>query len=173
MVQFCRATSWQALSVMVLSVGFWSSAGVAFSQSDAAPASSGMAHVSCRGAANEIRLTINNVKESVGLIAADLYRNEPDNFLNVDGREKQVRFAARAPITQFCLTAPADGDYAIAIYHDENANGRFDKGVFGLPAEPWGLSQNPRVRLGPPPISKSLFSVADDGADVDIRLRNR
>jgi len=129
-------------------------------------------HVSCNGTENEIRLTVTNVKEAFGRITADLYRNDPENFLSPEGRDVQVKFAAKAPVTQFCITAPSPGQYAIAVYHDENANNRFDKGAFGLPAEPWGLSLDPKVRFGPPPIEKTLFEVGEDGTSVSLSLRH-
>jgi uncharacterized protein (DUF2141 family) len=69
-----------------------------------------------------------------------------------------------------CVPAPEPGDYAIAVYHDENANKTFDKGAFGLPAEPWGISNNPRIRFGPPHVSEALFPVNGEGAKVVIKL---
>jgi len=74
-------------------------------------------------------------------------------------------------MTKICLKAPESGAFAMSAYHDENANQKFDKNAFGLPAEPWGLSNNPKVRLAPPPVEKALFTVsADGGAQVHIRL---
>lgn len=130
------------------------------------------AHVSCKGAPNEIRVTIKNVKKSAGLMTAELYRNEPDHFLKKTGREFRVRFAAKAPLTQFCVTAPAAGKYAIVAYHDRNANLKFDKNPFGLPAEPYGVSQNPTIRLAPPPIEETLVDVDGAGAAIEIRLKD-
>ena len=63
------------------------------------------------------------------------------------------------------------GQFAMAVYHDENANGDFDKNGIGLPAEPWGISNNPKVRFGPPPVEKALFEVsAETGAKIVIDL---
>ena len=128
-------------------------------------------HVSCNGAENEIRIVINGLKESVGLVTVDLYVNDNDGFLKRAGRVAQRRAAAKTPRTYLCIAAPEPGDYAIAVYHDENANKTFDKGAFGLPAEPWGISNNPKVRFGPPHVEEALFPVdADDGAKVAISL---
>ncbi|MEM8772230.1 MAG: DUF2141 domain-containing protein [Pseudomonadota bacterium] len=127
-------------------------------------------HVSCSGKANEIRLVIEGLKDSIGLVTVDLYKNDNENFLKRAGRVGRLRAAARAPRTSVCIHAPADGEYAIAVYHDENANKDFDKGAFGLPAEPWGISNNPRVRFGPPPVEQALFKVDAEGAEVVIQL---
>ena len=129
-------------------------------------------HVSCKGEPNEIRLTVNNVKQSAGLMTAELFRNDPEGFLNKKGRLFRVRYAARAPFTQICLNAPEPGQWAVAVYHDKNANHKFDKGAFGLPIEPYGISGNPKIHLAPPPIAEALFEVAESGASVEIRLKN-
>lgn len=129
-------------------------------------------HVSCKGEPREILVRVVNVKESVGLVTIELYRNDPDGFLNKRGRQSRHRFAARAPATEICIHAPEAGQWAMVAYHDENANEKFDKGTFGIPIEPYGVSQNPKIRLAPPPIEKALFEVAETGATVEIRLRD-
>src|SRR5574341_57520 len=37
------------------------------------------------------------------------------------------------------------GDYGIAVFHDENKNGKMDKNLLGIPLEPYGFSNNQRV----------------------------
>lgn len=130
-------------------------------------------HVSCTDKPNKIRVTITNVKESIGLMTADLYPSDTVDFLEPPGRTLQVKFAAKAPSTEFCLYAPSPGDYSIAVYHDENANGKFDKGAFGIPVEPWSITGNPRIRFSAPPIEKTLFTVPAEGASVSLKLRKR
>jgi len=154
---------------LTIAAAFWPALGAL---APAAADSAAFTHVSCKGAPNEIRVTIKGVKKSVGLMTAELYRNEPDHFLKKTGREFRVRFAAHAPLTQFCLTAPAAGKYAIVAYHDRNANLKFDKNPFGLPAEPYGVSQNPTIRLAPPPIEETLVEVDGAGAAIEIRLKD-
>jgi len=128
-------------------------------------------HVSCTGGENEIRIRIMGVKQSVGLLTADLYPNKQDGFLSGRGRLKQVKYAAKAPVTQFCIQAPEAGNFAIAVYHDRNANGVFDRTGLGLPNEPWGISNNPKVRFSAPPVGKALFDVTQDGAKLEINLK--
>ncbi len=127
-------------------------------------------HLSCTGEPNELLIIVSDVKEGVGLITAELYRNDEAGFLNKDGREMRMRVAARAPVTRFCMHTPEAADYAMAVYHDENANMKFDKGAFGLPAEPYGVSNNPRMRLGPPKIEEAMFHVSVGGAKIEIDL---
>ncbi|MBI1391525.1 MAG: DUF2141 domain-containing protein [Alphaproteobacteria bacterium] len=128
-------------------------------------------HVSCRGAPNEVRVTVKGVGDSVGLMRADLYKNDEEGFLKSAGQLEKVSFAAKAPETQFCIQAPGAGQYAVAVYHDENANLSFDKKAFGMPAEPYGISNDPVIRFAPPKIEEALFSVDEAGASIVITLK--
>lgn len=141
---------------------------------DAVPlgAAAAYEHVSCKNEPNELRIVVSKVKQSEGLITADLYRNDEAGFLHSEGRVAQVRFAARAPYTIFCMQAPAAGEYAVAVYHDRNANKTFDKNSIGLPAEPYGVSNNPRMRFRPPRVEEALFSLQAEGTIIEIDLRN-
>jgi uncharacterized protein (DUF2141 family) len=145
---------------------------IAFVAAGVAANAAAFEHVSCKGGENEVRITISGVKQSAGLMTSELYRNEPDNFLSKRGREFRLRFAAHAPLTQFCLYAPAPGLYAIVAYHDKNANLKFDRSAIGLPKEPYGVSNNPKIRLAPPPISKALVEVPSTGVAIEIRLND-
>lgn len=129
-------------------------------------------HMSCTGAPNEIRIIVRNVKASVGLITVELYMDDQENFLRTEGRVERNQFAARAPETAFCIHAPEATTYAIGLYHDENANNRIDKGALGIPVEPYGVSNNPRMRFAAPTVAQSRFSVPREGAFVDIKLKN-
>ncbi len=49
------------------------------------------------------------------------------------------------------------GEYAIALYHDENGNGRMDKNFLGIPREDFGFSRNAKPSFGPPKWKKVAF----------------
>ncbi|MEL6360233.1 MAG: DUF2141 domain-containing protein [Pseudomonadota bacterium] len=129
-------------------------------------------HVSCNRGEHEIRLTVLGVKEAIGLMTAELYRNDPDNFLEREGRISKTRFAAKSPATSFCIQTPAPGSYALVVYHDENANKRIDKGAFGIPSEPWAISNDPPIRLAPPKLKDSLFEVLGNGTSIEMELND-
>ena len=63
------------------------------------------------------------------------------------------------------------GDYAVAVFHDENKNGKMDKGVLGIPLEPYGFSNNLRVTFGPPKWEKAKFAVKSSTKDVSIEVK--
>lgn len=142
------------------------------SDADNSAAERSFEHVSCDQTAVEVHLTVAGVKDSVGLMTAELYRNDKANFLQTAGRISKTRFAAKAPVTNFCIEVPEPGQYAVVVYHDENANLRIDKGAFGIPKEPWAISNDPPIRFGPPSVTDSLVTVTEGGTPVSLVLNN-
>lgn len=63
-----------------------------------------------------------------------------------------------------------NGEYAIALIHDENANGRLDKRLM-VPREGFGFSRNAPVVLGPPSFDTAAFAVSGTPAHQSIRMR--
>ena len=62
------------------------------------------------------------------------------------------------------------GNYAVSVYHDENNNGILETGgVFGIPLEPYGFSNNPNMTFGPS-YKKSVFKMASD-KNISIKLK--
>ena len=61
------------------------------------------------------------------------------------------------------------GRYAVAVYVDKNANGKLDRGMFGIPSEPYGFS-NGGGSFGPPSYDDAAFDFSDSGATIQIKL---
>jgi len=56
------------------------------------------------------------------------------------------------------------GTYAVAAFHDENSNGKFDFNLVGVPKEGYGASNNARHRFGPPSFQEAMFEFNRDMA---------
>lgn len=54
------------------------------------------------------------------------------------------------------------GQYSVRVFHDENDNKKLDTGMFGIPKEGWGMSNNVKAVLGPPDFNESLFWLKED-----------
>ena len=54
------------------------------------------------------------------------------------------------------------GTYAISVYYDINDNGKLDTGLFRIPKEKIGFSNNARGRFGPAKWKDTQFDVTED-----------
>jgi acyl-CoA reductase-like NAD-dependent aldehyde dehydrogenase/uncharacterized protein (DUF2141 family) len=62
------------------------------------------------------------------------------------------------------------GHYAVSAYLDENSNGKLDSGLFGIPKEPVGVSNNPPHRMGPPRFQDCVFTLGSATQTLSINL---
>jgi uncharacterized protein (DUF2141 family) len=74
--------------------------------------------------------------------------------------------------TRFCLFVPHPGTYAIAIYHDEDSSGTINRGgLFGIPSEAVGFSNNPTIFLGPPSLRSVLVKIDHSNQNTTINVK--
>jgi len=123
----------------------------------------------CNADAAQIRVTVNGVG-SGGVLNIGLY-DDPDNFLFKKGRKRTVRIPAAGGQHRVCINLEQPGTYAVAAYHDMDANRKLKLRWNMLPGEPFGLSNNPEQHVGFPKFSDSAFTTSSLGADIVIDLK--
>lgn len=60
------------------------------------------------------------------------------------------------------------GRYAVAVYHDENLNGKLDASPVGIPREGYGFSNNPKVP-GRPKFDQAAFDFSRNDT-IEIKM---
>ena len=123
----------------------------------------------CRVDIAQVRVTINGVG-SGGTLNVGLYDN-PKHFLKKEGRKRRARVPATDEQHIICFNLEQPGIYAVAAYHDMDSNRKINRQWNLLPAEPFGLSNNPAQHFSFPKFSDSAFSTDNLGADIVINLQ--
>lgn len=123
----------------------------------------------CNANLAQIRVTVNGVGAG-GVLNVGLY-DDPDNFLFKKGRKRTVRIPAAEGQQKICMNLDQPGTYAVAAYHDQDANRKLKLRWNMLPEEPFGLSNNPEQHVGFPKFSESAFTTGSLGADIVIELK--
>lgn len=116
-------------------------------------------------------MTVTDLRSAEGLVQACLTadpRHFPDCSEENAIRALTVR-AARSVTLDFGAVPP--GRYAIALLHDENANGRADRALAMIPKEGFGFSRDAPVRMGPPSFAAASFEVRSEPVVQSIRMR--
>lgn len=62
------------------------------------------------------------------------------------------------------------GTYAVAIFHDQNANGKIDTNFLGIPKESYGHSNNVRGSFGPPSFDKAKIELGSPEKQIKIKI---
>jgi uncharacterized protein (DUF2141 family) len=122
--------------------------------------------------ANCVKVSINGFRVTTGKLYVSIYKNQ-DSFLKI-GKETAtnvVRVNKNDTAIATCFSGLAPGWYAVALYHDEDDNGKMNSGIFGIPLEPYGLSNNFRPRMSYPRFDQCSFYVPDTSEkDIAIAL---
>lgn len=79
--------------------------------------------------------------------------------------------AAELKTSSFAFNDLPWGTYAVALFHDENFDKKLNFGIFGIPAEGFGFSNNPGLRIGAPAFQECAFSLGEEEQNVVIDLR--
>ncbi len=65
----------------------------------------------------------------------------------------------------------APGVYAVAVFHDEDGDGKLAKDWLGRPEEGWGVSRDAEGTFGPPSFADSAFEAQGDTMTVHVKMR--
>jgi uncharacterized protein (DUF2141 family) len=95
--------------------------------------------------------------------------NESKEFPDGKSIMRQITPANSNGMTDIKVDLP-DGEYAAAVFLDENKNNKLDKNILGIPKEMFGFSNNPKVLTGPPTFYESEIVVGDAQSNFKIKL---
>lgn len=105
----------------------------------------------------------NNQQETL-LIVVDGIENKKGNLMvglydSSENHMKKVACGFKIAVTDVTMEIEAagvkDGEYSVAVYHDVNNNGKMDSGLFGIPTEKYGFSNNAKGFMGAPSFENS------------------
>ena len=98
-------------------------------------------------------------------------------FKSADGfpteKAKSVNWQVKpidADTVVFTATLPP-GKYGASVLHDENQNGKMDKGAFGVPKEGYGVTNNPKPKLRAATFQEATFDLPAGGATHTISIQ--
>ena len=133
----------------------------------AAAAASTLLATTFAGAA-DLTIHIDDVKAAAGNVMVALFNSE-GSFLKAPVKSSGM-LAAKNSTTLVIQDLPA-GEYAIAVYHDANGNGKMDKNLLGIPTEDYAFSNNALGKMGPPSFANARFALPAAGAAVRVSLK--
>jgi uncharacterized protein (DUF2141 family) len=117
---------------------------------------------------SSIVVRIEGLRKTEGNLVIALF-DDANNFLTAQRWYDMVP-VTRAGSLEIRIPDLGPGEYAISVYHDTNANGKFDTNAIGIPREPYGFSNNPGVRFRAPRFDEAKFIHSGSPLVLSIRL---
>lgn len=116
-----------------------------------------------------IQLEISNIRETKGKIRVGLFKDGdgfPDQgkvFWSKGVDPQKGKIMVQIPDLLF-------GDYAIAVFHDLNGNGKLDRNMLGIPSEPYGFSGKASGKWSAPVFGDARISISEKTVSQRIEL---
>ena len=124
---------------------------------------------SAKLAAPELRIHVAGVQSGTGMVQYAVF-DSPRHFPGREGRIAKGEVPASAGGVTIVVKGLRPGQYAVAVFHDENGNDEFDQGVFGIPLETYGFSNDARGFFSAPKFSDARFELRGPQTTISITL---
>jgi uncharacterized protein (DUF2141 family) len=123
----------------------------------------------CPGQDGVITLNIHDVKGTGGQLRIGIFDN-PSDFKNKENPAYKKSLLLKDTLVEVIFEHVAKGQYAIAVYHDENNDFQLNQKKLGIPAEGVGFSSVSKSKIKPPDFDLASFHFARD-TTIHIHLR--
>lgn len=120
---------------------------------------------------SNLTLKINAPEEARGSLRIAIFKHE-DDFLNTDKAVylKVLEVNDLQPV-EHQVGQLHYGEYAIAIFHDTNNNGRLDTNWLGIPKEPYAFSNDAGKKWKKPSFQDAKVLLDTENRVVRLQLR--
>ncbi len=121
---------------------------------------------------SSLTLKINALQEARGCLRIAIFNREED-FLQINKAVylKVLEVNDLEPI-EYHIEELRQGEYAIAIFHDLNNNGRLDTNFLGVPQEPYAFSNNAGKKWKKPSFHDAKIPLNAASAIVELQLKS-
>lgn len=118
-----------------------------------------------------LRVVVTGARKVAGNVTVTIYGPRPELFLARRSYLARQRILLQASSMEACFALSTPGDYAIAVYHDENNDHDFNRTLIGMPAEGYGFSNDAPTTVGLPSFGDVRFTVPAGESRMTIHLR--
>ena len=112
-------------------------------------------------AQNTISVHVNNVSSKKGKVNVAVY-NSDEAFLSFERVLTTESVQANEGSVVLKIANLPAGEYALAVFHDENDNGKLDTNWLGIPREKVAFSNAEMKTFGPPKYKECAFHITSD-----------
>jgi uncharacterized protein (DUF2141 family) len=117
-----------------------------------------------------VQVRVSGLRGAAGQVLASLFTNAkgfPSEHVHAFQKH---RVGITNGVAEIAFTNIPPGDCAIAVCHDENANGDMDLSLFGRPREGHATYRDARRRFGAPRFRDAAFTVGTNAVEVEVEM---
>ena len=107
---------------------------------------------------SKLVINLSGMQNTNGKVNVALF-NSSASFNDPNQAYRELFLVCTGSSMTISLDSIIPGDYAFAIFHDENDNQNLDQNVLGIPTEGFAFSNNAMGTFGPPNWTQSKFTI--------------
>lgn len=107
---------------------------------------------------SNVIINLSGMQNTNGKINVALY-NSSSTFNNPNQACRELFLDCIGPTMTITIDSLIQGEYAFAIFHDENNNQQIDQNLLSIPTEGFAFSNNAMGTFGPPNWTQAKFSI--------------
>ena len=115
-------------------------------------------------AVSNLTVHVTGIRNTKGRIGFSLYRDR--QFVE----NRQAEIDPKTLTATIVFEKIPQGVYTVQLLHDENMNGKMDTNLFGMPVEGYGMSNNPKKRMGKPGFDETNFQLNQPQCAIEIKM---
>ena len=128
----------------------------------------GAAAIAAPPGGGTITVQIGNIRNGHGNVHVDIC---PEKQFLGDNCLYTGDAPAHSGLTVVTVHNVPAGRYAAQVTHDENNNKKVDRGLFGIPREGIGFSNDARISFGPPKWADAVFAFNGQAQTISLKMR--
>ncbi|MBN1799804.1 MAG: DUF2141 domain-containing protein [Spirochaetales bacterium] len=115
-------------------------------------------------------ITIKGLRNDNGKVLLALYDSEAGFPEDAEKAVDKAAVSIRNGKAQAVFNLNRSGTYAVCVMHDENNNGSMDKGLFGIPLEGYGFSNDAMGVMSAPPFKDAAVKLVGSEKHIVINI---
>lgn len=125
--------------------------------------------VSAHVEAADFVVKVRGIEQATGVLMVGVFDSAATFRKTPLAQSPSVPVGSTGEITVSIRALPP-GQYAVIAFQDLNGNETLDLGPLGIPVEPYAISGQPKLRIGPPEFVDAAFLLGSDGLTLELRL---
>ncbi|MDE0001242.1 MAG: DUF2141 domain-containing protein [Rhodospirillaceae bacterium] len=111
----------------------------------------------------DLEITVEGISDDKGNVMVALHdESGMEGFPGANGAIAAQWVRAARGSKRFVFLDLSPGQYAVAVFHDENDNSELDTNILGIPTEGTGFSRNAQGNFGPPSFHDAAVEISAD-----------
>ncbi len=114
----------------------------------------------------KIIVEVTNVRSAKGVVLLSLFKGHTGFPSKAESAVSNAKVTITGNKAVMVFNKVPHGEYAVAVMHDEDGNGKMNTNMLGIPKEGYAASRNAKGSFGPPKYEDARFKL--EGAEVKL-----